>query len=47
MHLTDGVLAFNLNGRLVHANLIAKKMLGIKGERTFEDIFKKIIYINL
>ena len=25
MHLTDGVLAFNLNGRLVHANLAAKK----------------------
>lgn len=48
MHLTDGVLAFNLNGRLVHANLIAKKMLGIKEERTFEDIFKKLkIDINM
>lgn len=48
MHLTDGVLAFNLNGRLVHANLAAKKMLGIKEERTFEDIFKKLkIDINM
>ena len=48
MHLTDGVLAFNLNGRLVHANLIAKKMLDIKDERTFEDIFKKFkININM
>ncbi len=48
MHLTDGVLAFNLNGRLVHANLAAKKMLGIENERTFEDIFKKLkIDINM
>lgn len=48
MHLTDGVLAFNLTGRLVHANLIAKKMLDIKDERTFEDIFQKLkIDINM
>lgn len=48
MHLTDGVLAFNLNGKMVHANLSAKKMLGIKEERYFEDIFKKLkIDINM
>lgn len=55
MHLTDGVLAFHTNGRMVHANPAAKKMLGITSERTFEDIFKKfefeedlekIIYLN-
>lgn len=48
MHLTDGVLAFNLNGRLVHANLAAKKILGIKEERSFEEIFEKLkIDINM
>lgn len=48
MHLTDGVLAFNLNGRMVHANLTAKKMLDIKDERSFEEIFKKLkIDINM
>lgn len=48
MHLTDGVLAFNLNGRLVHTNLAAKKMLNIKDERSFEDIFKNLkIDINM
>ena len=48
MHLTDGVLAFNLNGRLVHANLAAKKMLDIKEERSFEEIFNKFkIDINM
>ncbi|MBQ9279772.1 MAG: PAS domain-containing protein [Clostridia bacterium] len=41
MHLTDGVLAFNTNGRLIHANPAAKKMLEISSERTFEEIFKK------
>lgn len=48
MHLTDGVLAFNLSGKLVHANLAAKKMLDIKDERFFEDIFKRLkIDINM
>lgn len=48
MHLTDGVLAFNLSGKLVHANLAAKKMLEIKDERTFEEIFEKLkIDINM
>ena len=48
MHLTDGVLAFNLSGKLVHANLAAKKMLDIKDESFFEDIFKKLkIDINM
>ena len=41
MHLTDGVLAFNTNGRIVHANPVAKKMLNITTERTFEEIFQK------
>ena len=41
LHLTDGVLAFNLKGELVHANLAAKKMMKIKDEISFEEIFKK------
>ena len=41
MHLTDGVLAFNTNGRLIHANYAAKKMLEFESERTFDEIFSK------
>lgn len=48
LHLTDGVLAFNLKGELIHANLAAKKMMKIKDEESFEDIFKKYkIDINM
>lgn len=41
MHLTDGVLAFNISGKLIHANLAAKKMLEFENERSFDDIFSK------
>lgn len=48
LHLADGVLAFNLKGNLIHANLAAKKMLNMKDEKTFEAIFSKLkIDINL
>ena len=48
LHLTDGVLAFNTDGILIHANLAAKKLLKIEKENIFEDIFKKIkIDINM
>jgi len=48
LHLTDGVLAFNTQGKLIHANLAAKKLLKIEKETIFEDIFKKIkIDINM
>ena len=48
MHLTDGVLAFNVNGRLIHANLAAKKMLNFDLERAFEEIFSKFkLDVNL
>lgn len=41
MHLNDGVLAFNMNGRLIHANPAAKKMLEFDSARTFDEIFDK------
>lgn len=48
LHLADGVLAFNLNGNLIHVNLAAKKMLSLTNEKTFEAIFSKLkIDINL
>lgn len=55
MHLTDGVLAFNMKGRLIHANYAAKNMLEFETERTFDEIFgkfkldtnlEKIIYLD-
>ena len=48
LHLSDGVLAFNTSGELIHANPAAKKLLHIENEVLFEDIFKKIqIDINM
>ena len=48
LHLSDGVLAFNTSGELIHANTAAKKLLHIEDEILFEDIFKKIqIDINM
>ncbi len=48
LHLTDGVLAFNLNGEMIHVNLIAKKIFQVKGHETFEEIFHKYkIDINM
>ena len=42
LHLSDGVLAFNTQGELIHANLAAKKLLKIEDEVLFEDIFGKL-----
>ena len=48
LHLSDGVLAFNTSGELIHANPAAKKLLHIENETLFEEIFKKIqIDINM
>ena len=48
MHLTDGVLAFNISGKLTHANLAAKKMLGFENAKNFEEIFGKFnIDVNI
>ncbi|MBQ9266873.1 MAG: HAMP domain-containing protein [Clostridia bacterium] len=55
LHLTDGVLVFNLQGETIHANLAAKKIFKLKGNEKFEDIFgnykidinmEKIIYLD-
>ena len=48
LHLTDGVLAFNLKGETIHANLAAKKIFKLNGDEKFEDIFGKYkIDINM
>lgn len=41
LHLSDGVLAFNTQGELIHANPAAKKMLNIEDETNFDNIFSK------
>ncbi|MBR6252363.1 MAG: HAMP domain-containing protein [Clostridia bacterium] len=55
LHLSDGVLAFNTEGALIHANPAGKKLLDIKEETTFKEIFdrfnfdidmEKIMYLD-
>ena len=42
-HMTDGIIAFNLEGEVIHINPAAIKLIGIKGKKeNFNDIFKKI-----
>lgn len=41
-HMTDGIVAFNMNGEIILINPEAKKLLSIRPEdTTFEDIFNK------
>lgn len=49
LHMTDGIIAFNMKGEIILINPAAKKFLSIRPEdNTFEDIFKKFkLDINL
>lgn len=42
LHMTDGIIAFNMKGEIILINPAAKKFLSIRPEdNTFDDIFKK------
>ena len=42
LHMTDGIIAFNMKGEIILINPAAKKFLSIRPEdSTFDDIFKK------
>ena len=42
LHMTDGIIAFNMKGEIILINPAAKKFLSISPEdNTFDDIFKK------
>ena len=49
LHMTDGIIAFNMKGEIILINPAAKKFLSISPEdNTFEDIFNKFnVDINL
>lgn len=49
LHMTDGVIAFDMDGKIIHINPAAKDLLGLsQKENTFEKIFKKLnIDINI
>ena len=49
LHMTDGIIAFNMQGEIILINPAAKKFLSIRPEdNTFEDIFKKFkLNINM
>lgn len=55
LHMTDGIVAFDMEGKVIHINLAAKKLLNITDETDFESIFdrfgvdinlEKIIYLD-
>lgn len=48
LNMSDGILAFNIEGKIIHINLAAKTFLNLKDEQTFEEIFDKYgVDINL
>ncbi len=48
LHMTDGIVAFDINGQIIHINLAAEKLLSITEEKNFEQIFDKFgVDINL
>ena len=47
-HMTDGVITFNMDGKVTYINPAAKQMLGVKEEdSTFKSIFGKFSDINM
>lgn len=43
LHMTDGIIAFDMEGKIIHINPAAKELLSITAkEDTFEKIFKKL-----
>lgn len=48
LHMTDGILAFNIEGKIIHTNPAAKAFLNLSNENDFEEIFNKYnVDINL
>ena len=48
LHLTDGIIAFNIEGKIIHINHAAKTLLNIQTEESFEEIFEKFsVDINM
>ena len=49
LHMTDGIIAFDMEGKIIHINPASKQLLGITEEEdNFEKIFKKLnIDINM
>ncbi len=41
LHMTDGIIAFNIEGKIIHINPAAKTFLNLKDEANFEEIFNK------
>lgn len=41
LHMTDGIIAFDIEGKIIHVNPAAKTFLDLKDEETFEEIFDK------
>ena len=49
LHVTDGIIAFDIDGQIIHINPAAKTLLRLSDEdNTFEKVFKKLdIDINI
>ena len=42
LHMTDGIIAFDKDGNIMLINPVARELLMIEKEKTFDEIFKKL-----
>ena len=48
LHMTDGIIAFNIDGEIIHINPAAQSLLNLENENNFDEVFKKFdVDINL
>ncbi len=48
LHMTDGIIAFDIEGKIIHINPAATTFLNLKDEKNFDEIFNKYnVDINL
>lgn len=48
LHMTDGIIAFDIEGKIIHINPAAQSFLELNEEKNFEEIFSKYnVDINL
>ena len=44
--MTDGIIAFDINGAILHINHAAKELLGIQNADTFDKIFENLYILH-
>ena len=47
LHMNDGIIAFNIDGNIIHINPAAKEFMNIKDEKNFDEIFDRYYDVDI